>query len=84
MRREEQEKGVEEWGGIRCKAVDAEGDFMKAKVKRLVVKPESGDVALEWGKNAPRMEQDDNDESDGSDGSNGSNGSNDSEEGDGA
>jgi hypothetical protein len=48
---------------------------MEAKVERLVVKPESGKVALEWGKNAPGMEQDDNDASDGS---------NDSEESDGA
>jgi hypothetical protein len=76
--RGEHEKGVEEWGGIWCKAMDAEGDFMEAKVKGLVVKPESGKVAPEWGKNAPRMEQDDNDESDES------NGSNDSEDSDGA
>jgi hypothetical protein len=47
MRRGEHEKGVEEWGGIWCKAMDAEGDFMEAKVKGLVVKPESGKVAPE-------------------------------------
>jgi hypothetical protein len=51
---------------------------MEAKVERLVVKAESRKVALEWGKNAPGMEQDDNDAS------YGSNGSNDSEESDGA
>jgi hypothetical protein len=75
MRRAEEEKGVEEWGGIWWKVEGREGDFMEAKVERLVLKPESGKVALEWGKNAPGMEQDDNDASDGS---------NDSEESDGA
>jgi hypothetical protein len=31
MRRGEQEKGVEEWGGIWCKAVDAEGILWKLR-----------------------------------------------------
>jgi len=78
MRRAEEEKGVEEWGGIWWKVEGREGDFMEAKVERLVLKPESGKVALEWGKNAPGTEQEEYDEGDGS------NGSNDSEEGDGA
>jgi hypothetical protein len=56
-REEGQEKGVEEWGGIWWKAEDGEGDFMEAKVERLRVKPESGKVALEWGKGAPGIEQ---------------------------
>jgi hypothetical protein len=53
---EGQQKGVEEWGGIWWKDGDMEGDMMEAKVQRLRVKPESGKVALEWGKDAPGIE----------------------------
>jgi hypothetical protein len=46
---------------------------VEAKVERLVVKPKSGKVALEWGKNAPGMEDEENeddrrDDGEGSDG----------------
>ena len=65
MRRAEEEKGVEEWGGIWWKVVGREGDFMEAKVERLEVKPESANVAFKRGGNVPEfklVEADDNDE----------------------
>jgi hypothetical protein len=59
----ETQKGNDEWGCIWWKSKDLESNCVRAKVARLVVKPESGNIALVWGRNAPGVEQDEDETS---------------------